>query len=49
MRMGQDYLCDFAARYVVAWYSQDPAGVSACYAEAGSPTINVGSPARADP
>jgi len=37
---------DFAERYTAAWCSQDPARVTAFFAENGSLTINGGEPAR---
>jgi hypothetical protein len=37
-------LRDFAARYIAAWCSQDPASVAAFYAVEGSLTINGGTP-----
>ena len=45
MRTDNVSLQDFAARYVAAWCSQDPARVAACYAPAGSLTVNGGTPA----
>jgi len=41
-----DDLASLASRYTVAWNSQDPSAVSACYAPDGSLTINDAPPAR---
>jgi len=38
-------LRDFAARYTVAWCSQDPASVAAFYSPNGSLSVNGGTPA----
>jgi len=42
MAMNQSELADFATRYAAAWSSQNPASLTAFYAEDGSLTVNAG-------
>src|SRR6266404_2322201 len=44
MAMNQSELADFATRYAAAWSRQNPASLTAFYAEDGSLTVNAGAP-----